>query len=607
MPLISLVPSTIVAFDANNSPEANAQMTVSVNGASTPVDTYSTEAAAASSDAAYIQSKPVLADGNGVFPPVYVAAGTYRVNITDANGDSLPGYPRDDQETRDTKADADASSASATASALSATASALSETNAAASATASDLNKTNAAASEAAAIAAAATSGDIYADEATGRAAVADSAFYQAVGSTSSIAIDIWRRDSSSASTLMRSFADLSIVQDFLDEFVESRLASLTNFDTTKVTPANSSGSPSVFKSVSWVSGENYTIKGYAKKAEYGFLNVFSGGGFIHSVTFNLYEGAVATESGGTGTILPIGRGWYQWKVTGAATVTTGANLQFRVLNDDQATAYSGDGTSGLYVDLVSAKKDGDASELLPSTKLSDAGFSKQSVTASSTAIENKPESTVVNYMSGKKWAAVGSSITDQSQYTTPLASLWGATLQELGSSGGSIASGAHYGSLTVYNQIASIDSDTDLVTLEVSPNDFGTDNSTLGTLGDTTTATFYGALYASFVAIQAQAPSASVIYFTPYSADSRFSTYSITATNSEGNTFAEFQNAVREVCDLLNIPLIDIGRGAGFGYLTNTDKTSDGLHPNATGGSLYAKFVKSNADALYAAGSILN
>lgn len=79
------------AVDANGHPSAAALMYVYVNNTTTPVDTYS------DSDMTTANAHPIVADGGGFFGLVYVADGAaYRVDITDANGDSLPGYPRDD-------------------------------------------------------------------------------------------------------------------------------------------------------------------------------------------------------------------------------------------------------------------------------------------------------------------------------------------------------------------------------------------------------------------------------------------------------------------------------------------------------------------------------
>lgn len=69
--------------------------------------------------------------------------------------------------------------------------------------------------------------GVIYADEAAGRAAVADNAYYLAIGNASDAAIDIWRRDSSSASTLIDSYPSLDGVNEALVNLSE-RVVTMT-------------------------------------------------------------------------------------------------------------------------------------------------------------------------------------------------------------------------------------------------------------------------------------------------------------------------------------------------------------------------------------------
>lgn len=68
-----------------------AKLYVNATGTNTAVNTFSDEALSVQ------QSRPVVANAWGVFPPVYVEAGAaLRILITDENDVSLPGYPQDD-------------------------------------------------------------------------------------------------------------------------------------------------------------------------------------------------------------------------------------------------------------------------------------------------------------------------------------------------------------------------------------------------------------------------------------------------------------------------------------------------------------------------------
>lgn len=78
------------ATDANGNPVAGAKAYFYLSGTSTPVTVYSDAAATTP------HPTPVVADGNGVFPPIFGAsAASLKVNVTTAAGAAVPGYPRD--------------------------------------------------------------------------------------------------------------------------------------------------------------------------------------------------------------------------------------------------------------------------------------------------------------------------------------------------------------------------------------------------------------------------------------------------------------------------------------------------------------------------------
>lgn len=85
------IPGDIVkrATDANNNPVSGARLFVYEAGTTIPVTTYSD--AGLTTPHAF----PVIADSSGVFPPVYVASTTIKVNMTSSTGSALPGYPVD--------------------------------------------------------------------------------------------------------------------------------------------------------------------------------------------------------------------------------------------------------------------------------------------------------------------------------------------------------------------------------------------------------------------------------------------------------------------------------------------------------------------------------
>lgn len=78
------------AWDANGNPAAGAKAYFYESGTSTPVTVYSDSAATAP------HASPVVANAQGIFPPVYFEGSTQvKVNVTDANDVQLSQYPID--------------------------------------------------------------------------------------------------------------------------------------------------------------------------------------------------------------------------------------------------------------------------------------------------------------------------------------------------------------------------------------------------------------------------------------------------------------------------------------------------------------------------------
>lgn len=381
-----------------------------------------------------------------------------------------------------------------------------------------------------------------------------------------------------------------------------TRLANLAKYfgDSTGDKFVEASGAavnPSVYRSYTFSSGTAYTFGGYFKAGERYRVNLYCNGGALFSATFNLQSGVV--ESGANATITSVGGGWYKCEQTVTATASTAANLQMRVYPAGSGQPYAGDGNSGLYCNDAYLTAGG-GNLLTNSNDFGGGSWTLQDVIVLTDVMPYGGPGLTTPYvdpgaarLSGKKVAVIGTSITAQAQYTVPLAAELGLVLTNLGTSGGSIAQNGHYGSLYIYNAISSIPTNSDIVLVEAGTNDFGVSTpSTLGALGDTTTATFYGALYAAVVAIRARAPSAKIVFFTQYSADSRVPAYAIGYVNPNGNKIQQFQQAVEDVAGYCGYASIDVGREAGLGYFTGTTFFGDGLHLNATGGAKFASYV---------------
>ncbi|RWP45631.1 SGNH/GDSL hydrolase family protein, partial [Mesorhizobium sp.] len=385
---------------------------------------------------------------------------------------------------------------------------------------------------------------------------------------------------------------------DDIDILVNGRLIA------DKIIEPVGSGSPVVYQSRSWTLGQTFVLDVIAKAGERTRFNLFSNGGNTFDCTFDLANG---TCSGTGATILALGNGWYRCRIAGTVAATASANIQHRVFPAAGGHPYVGDGVSGLYLRKSTLSINGGANVLPASTDYSAAIWTKNAGTTVSANsglylgllsdpanIGGEAYDDGSAALVGKKWTALGTSITDQNQYFDPLETLTGMVGTNAGVSGAALGvSTTGYPSTGIYDAIATIPVDTEIVTLEAGINDFGAQEVILGALGDTTTATFHGALWAAVVAIRARAPSAKIVFFTPYSGGSAHATARIMRTNSHGSTLDQFQKAVRDVANLTGYPCIDIAGRSGLGYFTGLLYMSDDLHLNATGGARYAAYVR--------------
>lgn len=121
--------------------------------------------------------------------------------------------------------------------------------------------------------------------------------------------------------------------------------------------------------------------------------------------------------------------------------------------------------------------------------------------------------------------------------------------------------------------------------------NDFNSAQS-LGTIDDTTSETFYGAVYKLATELRTNYPKALLVFITPLSSAPDYNSGENLKWHQYpqmgGNTVADFADAIREVCGYLHIPVVDLFRDSGLNY--NYDDpvdpywVSDKLHLTSRG-----------------------
>lgn len=190
----------------------------------------------------------------------------------------------------------------------------------------------------------------------------------------------------------------------------------------------------------------------------------------------------------------------------------------------------------------------------------------------------------------GKKGAALGDSMTEGAGATHPwtyyFANKIGCTMQNIGQAGSRISSAYTDSSDTTTpftERYTQINNDTDFIIVIGGTNDFGLGNVAdgtgvpLGSLGDTTDTTFYGSVYYLIQKIRESYPNAELFFGTPM----HRSNESHTANDT---TLLQFVDAIREVCEMLSVPLIDLYKMSGICAKTKQNLFSDTIHLNDKG-----------------------
>ncbi|MCQ2499760.1 MAG: SGNH/GDSL hydrolase family protein [Lachnospiraceae bacterium] len=125
----------------------------------------------------------------------------------------------------------------------------------------------------------------------------------------------------------------------------------------------------------------------------------------------------------------------------------------------------------------------------------------------------------------------------------------------------------------------------TEVIVCVGGTNDYYYSTAPLGNLGDTENgASFYGAVYALCLKLRTNHPNAEIFFGTPF--HRREETHN-------GRNLSDYVKAVKEVCALFSIPVIDLYGESGIEYVTGATKYFyDSVHLNDTGYIREAKLI---------------
>ncbi|MFZ2870549.1 phage head spike fiber domain-containing protein [Zavarzinia sp.] len=121
-----------------------------------------------------------------------------------------------------------------------------------------------------------------------------------------------------------------------------------------KIVEAASSVRHYVAQSIAYTAGQDYCWSSMLKRSERKRARVRLPSGQFSASAFvdvDLSTGAVIATGAGAvrGDCWPMGNGWYRAWVVTTATATASGNAEVEMLDDLSASAYAGDGASGLY------------------------------------------------------------------------------------------------------------------------------------------------------------------------------------------------------------------------------------------------------------------
>lgn len=199
------------------------------------------------------------------------------------------------------------------------------------------------------------------------------------------------------------------------------------------------------------------------------------------------------------------------------------------------------------------------------------------------------------NKYRGKKIAFLGDSITQgltwngsaqvyvEKPYPMTVAEKLNCECQNVGHSSYPISSiGKAQCFNTTYSEIAL---DTDYIFVFGGTNDYQY-SVPVGTIADREDISFYGAVFSLINKIRTRNPNAKLVFFTPLHRSSE--------VKSDGFKLIDYVNAIRDVCELCAIPVVDLYKNSGFSNVVTEMQQyyADGLHLTQDGYNLLGTVI---------------
>lgn len=199
----------------------------------------------------------------------------------------------------------------------------------------------------------------------------------------------------------------------------------------------------------------------------------------------------------------------------------------------------------------------------------------------------------------GKVWSSFGDSITQQIKWQPHVIEALGFVHYNHGIGGTKVAdtTGTDTNAMCRDERINQLPSNSNLITFMGGTNDWG-NNVPLGTLSDTGTDTFYGAVKKVAEKLLTRFPDRRIVFMTtPYGKNPNKAgwTDSYGLINNLGLTTSDYGKVIMEVARIYGFPCLDIYGMAGIHDINiTTFMTADGtyVHPNDEGAKRIAEIV---------------